>query len=221
MSKRPTGWSARPLTERESRVRRSLIAALPLLTGAALLLQIHLGGSLGLLLLVAGLPLSLAAWLAWRGCSAAAQARLRRRARVGALAGACATSAYDAVRWLMLRVFELQFQPFDIFPIFGRLLLGPQAAAVPAWVAGVLFHACNGVGFAVAYTLVFSRRGVLAGIAWALTLEAIMLVVYPSWLHIRALGEFRAVSLVGHFSYGGVLGGLARRWLGSEPGGGG
>jgi len=219
MSNGATRASPRWLTQWGSRMRRLLIAALPLLSGAGLLLHIHLGGPLLLMLVIAGVPLSLAAWLAWRGCGVGVQARLRRRARVGAWAGLCATAAYDAVRWLMLRIFDFQFQPFDVFPIFGRLLLGPQAAAAPACVAGVLFHVCNGVGFAVAYTLLFARRGCWAGMAWALALEAIMLLVYPSWLHIRALGEFRAVSLVGHFTYGGVLGTLAALWLGSEPGG--
>jgi hypothetical protein len=219
MSNSATASSPRWLAQRGSRLRRYLIAALPLSTGAGLLLHLYLGGRLLLMLGIAGLPLSLAAWLAWRGCSPGVQALLRRRAGVGALAGLCATAAYDAVRWLMLRLFDFGFQPFDIFPIFGRLLLGARAAAAPACVVGVLFHVCNGIGFAVAYALLFARRAWWAGIAWALTLEAIMLLVYPSWLHIRALGEFRAVSLVGHFTYGGVLGALTRRWLGSEQAG--
>jgi hypothetical protein len=67
--------------------------------------------------------------------------------------------------------------------------------------------------FAVAYTILFGTAGWWAGILWALGLEALMLSVYPGWLHPQALGEFVSVSMLGHLAYGTVVGSLTRWWL--------
>jgi hypothetical protein len=67
--------------------------------------------------------------------------------------------------------------------------------------------------FAVAYTILFGTAGWWAGILWALGLEALMLSIYPGWLHPKAFGEFVSVSMLGHVAYGAVIGSLGRWWL--------
>jgi hypothetical protein len=136
--------------------------------------------------------------------------------RPGVLAGVVATLAYDAARFALVRLTGIAFWPFDIFEIFGRALLGPGRPEALTTAAGVAYHLTNGVAFAVAYTVLFGRRGVVAGIAWGLFLEALQLTFYPGWLQLRALGEFVQVSVFGHLVYGAVLGALTRRWLPAE-----
>lgn len=189
------------------------LAALPLATGAALLAHIELGGSLPLTLAVALLVLGSTTYLAGRRLAPALRRELRRRAGAGLLAGLLATGAYDLIRWLLLAVFRFTFQPFDIFSVFGRLLLGSQAPRPLLLAVGVLFHWANGVGFAIGYSLLFGRRGWWTGLLWALGLEAVMLAVYPGWLSIQALDEFRSISMTGHAAYGLVLGVTSRWWL--------
>lgn len=202
----------------KSGVRRTLVAFLPLWTGAALLLHIATKGSLSLMIVAAAVPLSIGAYLGWIGCSLDARSELSRRAWAGFLAGLLATAVYDGFRWFLLREFEFTFQPFHIFSIFGTLLLGPQAPPALVVAVGIAFHVSNGVGFAIGYAILFGARGVLVGLVWALALETIMLAVYPDWLHIKTLGEFRTISLLGHLAYGGVLGAVSRRILLSTPG---
>jgi hypothetical protein len=202
------------------RIRRAALAVLPLATGVALLLHIYLGGPLLLMVATAGSLTWLAAYLVWRRCPPALKAELLRRIRGGVVAGLAATAAYDLIRWLLLLVFHLTFQPFDIFFIFGKLLLAGFAAPhAVVMAAGMLFHWVNGVGFAIGYSILFGYRGWWAGLLWALGLEAVMLAVYPGWLDIRAIAEFRSISMTGHVVYGVVLGEMARRVLDLQGGG--
>lgn len=195
------------------RVHRAAIAALPLVTGAALLLHIYVGAPLLLMIITAGGLTTIGAVLAWRRCPEAVKLELIRRARAGVMAGLGATAAYDLVRWLLLEVFHFNFQPFDIFSIFGTLLIGSSAPGWMVLAVGVLFHWLNGVGFATGYSLLFGHRGWWAGLLWALGLEAVMLAVYPGWLSIEAISEFRSISMLGHVVYGLTLGAVSRRIL--------
>jgi hypothetical protein len=147
------------------------------------------------------------------GAPAARRVVVARAIRAGLLAGAVATPAYDIGRLILVRLTGITFWPFDIFGIVGRALVGPGQPEVLTTAAGVAYHLTNGMAFAVAYTVLFGRRGIVAGIAWGLFLEALQLTFYPGWLQMRSIGEFAQVSVVGHLIYGAVLGTLTRRWL--------
>lgn len=193
--------------------RRLPFAALFLSSGAALLVYILSGISLPatLAIIVLGATL-LGAWV-WHRATASERAGLRQSLRAGGVAGAVAVAAYDSSRYLLVKVAGLAFWPFDVFTLFGQALVGSGAPEPVTTLAGVAFHVTNGVGFALAYSIWLGRRGVWAGMAWALALEGLMVSIYPGWLGLKALNEFVQVSVVGHFVYGGVLGFTARRLL--------
>lgn len=191
---------------------RLLIAALFLSTGASLLIYIVSGISL---LATAGLVLLAAVILAalvWRRADTNSQDELRRLVWVGAISGILATSAYDLSRFLLIEVTGIAFWPFDIFNVFGQALVGANVSGPWVRLIGLVYHFANGIGFALAYTVLAGRRGVWAGIVWAMILELMMVSVYPGWLEMRALDEFLQVSVLGHLVYGAVLGHSAR-WL--------
>ncbi|HEY8136159.1 MAG TPA: hypothetical protein VIF08_08985, partial [Candidatus Limnocylindrales bacterium] len=50
------------------------------------------------------------------------------------------------------------------------------------------------------------RRGIVTGVGWALLLETAQLVLYPGWLDIRFLDEFRQISFLSHVVFGLTLG---------------
>lgn len=195
-------------------LNRSLkpFALLFLTTGAALVAHIITGI---MLIGLAALGLSVAcvvSTLIWRRSTGRDRTALRRYLRVGMIAGLLATGAYDLSRYVLIEVLGFTFSPFDIFSLFGQALLGAHRTGLLVTAAGVSFHLANGVGFAIAYTVWFGRRGLVAGIAWALALELLMVTFYPGWLGLKALDEFLQVSIVGHLAYGSALGSLAR-WL--------
>lgn len=193
--------------------RRHLLGSGFLSSGAALLVYIVSGVSLpAALALVLTVAVAFSAAV-WHGLAAPGRAEARRAVLVGVAAGAVATAAYDLSRWLIVEVAGFTFWPFDIFTLFGQALLGAEYTGPWVTVAGVAYHVVNGVGFGIAYTLWIGRRGVLAGIGWAMALETLMVTVYPGWLGLRALDEFLQVSILGHVAYGSVLGFTARRLL--------
>lgn len=192
--------------------QRLLFAALFLSTGAALLVYVISGVSL---LAAAGLVMVAAAVLGaviWRRADPRGQMEMGRLLRAGALAGFLATAAYDLSRFFLIEVTGIAFWPFDIFNVFGQALVGAGYSGTWVRLAGLLYHFANGIGFALAYTIVLGRRGVWAGVAWAMVLELLMVTIYPGWLGMEALNEFLQVSVLGHVVYGVVLGGSAR-WL--------
>jgi hypothetical protein len=144
-----------------------------------------------------------------------------RRIIVAALRTAVAALvAYDLTRWAVVRVLGFEVGPFDAFVHFGAGLLGTTGPATAAtWVAGALFHVANAIGFGVAYTVVAGHRGVVAGVAFGVGLEAVMLGLYPAWLQIANLREFVTMSMAGHVAYGATLGLVARRGLGRKGAG--
>jgi hypothetical protein len=187
-----------------------LLLALPLAAGAALVVHMVTARSLaGALALTVGLAL-VGLVLAARRLPPAARVDARRRVRLGVVAGVVGLAAYDASRVLLV-VAGLDAKPFKALPHFGRGLLGAGASDTSAWIAGGGYHVANGIGFAVAYCVAVRRPSWRTGIAWALLLEAVMIVFYPSWLQIEALEEFVTMSLFGHFAYGGTLGAVAAR----------
>lgn len=196
------------VTERQ----RLLFAALFLSTGAALLIYIISGISL---LAAAGLVLVAAAFTAaliWRRADGHSRQGLRVLIWAGILSGFLATSAYDLSRFFLIEVTGIAFWPFDIFNVFGQALVGAGYSGPLVRLAGLLYHFANGIGFALAYTIVAGKRGVWSGIIWAMILEVMMVTVYPGWLDMRALDEFLQISVLGHLVYGAVLG-YSARWL--------
>jgi hypothetical protein len=145
---------------------------------------------------------------------------------VGLVVGLGATLAYDATKAVLSHLDPSPYDPFEVTRIFGRILLGDGASAAAVTVAGWGFHLANGCTFAIGYAALFARdgrvtlkRGVLTGIAWALLLETFQLILYPGWLGIRFVDEFRQISFLSHVVFGTTLGLLipaglrsARRW---------
>jgi Family of unknown function (DUF6789) len=190
-----------------------LVAAMFLASGAALLVYILAGLSLRwtLLGLVSGAVA--VAVLAARKLPPEVRRKLRRRIAVGAVAGAVATVCYDIVRIALVEFAGLQLRPLEAWRLFGLALAETEQSSTAVFLLGTAFHVGNGIGFGIAYTVVLGRKGIWAGIAWALVLETVMVSVYPGWLGLRALDEFLSVSATGHLVYGSVLGVLARSLL--------
>ncbi len=193
------------------------------------LLLLPFAGGLGLvmhLLVDLSLPLAVAtlvsigalSWL-WfsRRVPIEERQRIQRRAQIGLMIGLLATAAYDAVRYGVVALWSFSFKPFHVIPIFGHLFVGAAAPESLAWVVGLAYHVVNGTGFGIAYVLLFRRPGPLTGVAWGLGLELAMALLYPSWLRLTALGEFLTASMIGHLTYGCVLGLAARRYVAREP----
>ena len=196
-----------------TRRRRAVAGAIFLSTGAALVVYIISGVSLAaaglvLLLIAAGVAI-----VVWRRATGSGRDELSRAVRVGLIAGVAATAAYDLTRYLVIEVFDFTIWPFDTFTLFGRALVGAGYTGWWVTLVGTLYHVANGIGFAIAYTVWFGRKGPLAGIAWAFVLEAFMLTLYPGWLNPSAIGEFVQMTVVGHVAYGATLGYLGRRLL--------
>lgn len=189
-----------------------LLAALFLASGASLLVYVFAGISLALALALAVVLVGVVGVFVWHKSSRDKKQLLLIQMRVGLIAGVVGTLLYDLSRFLLIKITGIHFWPFDIFNIFGQALLG--ASANGFWVApvGMLFHLTNGITFAISYTMLFGTRGILFGILWALGLETLMVVVYPSWLHITFMKEFLSVSIFGHLVYGVTIGYLAK-WL--------
>jgi hypothetical protein len=192
-------------------------AAIALSTGAGLVAYWLSGLALPLGIAIALFVSGIAGTLLWRRLSLAQRATVRSRAWVGVRAGAAATIAYDLTRYAVTHLFGLHMNPYAALPLFGQLLLSEPSVTPAAKAVGLLYHLANGICFGTAYTMLAARytmsaasRGVLAGVAWALVLEATMLAFYPGWLHIRAIGEFSIMSLSGHLAYGITLGWLSR-----------
>jgi hypothetical protein len=132
---------------------------------------------------------------------------------IGAGAGFAATLAYDVAKAGLSQLDPAPWNPFEAFRTFGETLLGPGTGDAAVRATGLVFHLSNGVTFGVAYAFLFghwaSRRlpvGVATGIAWGLFLETFQLVLYPGWLSIEFVDEFRQVSFGGHVVFGAVLG---------------
>lgn len=200
-----------PGAERPARVQGLALAFLPFATGAGLVLAISLGVSLRASS-AAFLGVGALIWVwTWPRLPIAMRMWLKRRVGIGLRVAIPAIVAYDAARYGLVAIASFSFQPFHVFPLFGQALLGPGTPEPLATLAGVLFHVTNGIGFSVAYLIVIARPSVVTGIAWALTLEAAMLLLYPGWLGLSVPGEFVPVSIAGHLAFGSTLGALSSR----------
>jgi hypothetical protein len=185
-----------------------------LVSGAALLLSVIFKLSLAVTLGALGAFVAASCGIVWRSASVSRRRELKALARAGAIGGLSGTLAYDAIRVVIVRVGRLRVRPFKALPIFGTLLVGTRQSLAITLAAGISYHCLNGIMFGCAYSFFFGGRGWKYGVMWALGLEAMMLALYPGWLHIDALlREFTLVSMSGHLMYGSVLGAVDRRLL--------
>jgi uncharacterized protein DUF6789 len=132
---------------------------------------------------------------------------------VGSWAGLLATLAYDVVRWLLLQVGVINFDPYLTHPIFGMLITGQPETSTTAIVVGWLYHFWNGFTFGVMYTLVAGASHWGYAVLWALLLEVAWLTALPSVLSFNLNTRLIAMSLIGHIAYGLVLGPSAQRFI--------
>ena len=133
----------------------------------------------------------------------------------GALAGLIATIAYDATRYGLVAILSWSISPFAAFQRFGQAVLGQGAVGPEVFAVGAAVHLLNGVAFGASYAIFVGRPSIATGIAWALTLEILMLLVYPEFLGMALPGEFVPMSLLGHLAFGATLGLFLRRRLGT------
>jgi hypothetical protein len=149
-------------------------------------------------------------------------ARQRRFARLhrfsellarGAIVGLAATLLYDAVRPLLVAALGLTFDPFRAIPIFGTLITGLPANDPLALAAGWIYHYWNGISFGMMFALLRPAGGIGWGVAWALTLQVLMMIAYPTLLRARLDDPaFMASGLIGHSLWGMVVGAGIREW---------
>ncbi|MFN2497163.1 MAG: DUF6789 family protein [Pseudonocardiaceae bacterium] len=192
-------------------MHRASLLGLPFLcTGAALVVYLVSGVSLLLGIAVVVSLTGAAALLIRRRLPVELRMVVAARVRWGAVAGVAATAAYDACRFVLVRLLDLQFWPFDVFTRFGGLLVGQSTSPAVVMAVGTAYHYANGIGFAVAYALFVRRPGIVTGLLWAGILELFMVSLYPGWLGLQAMNEFLGVSVVGHIVYGLVLGSTTR-----------
>jgi hypothetical protein len=132
---------------------------------------------------------------------------------VGFLAGLAALVAYDLIRLAVISTGWFAFNPFRPIEVFGLLILDQDTDTLWTRAAGWAYHVWNAISFGVIYTLAVGRGRLLYGAAWGLILEVGTLVSYPSFFRFLADASFLAVSMVGHVTFGLVLGALARRYV--------
>jgi hypothetical protein len=202
--------------------RRILLIGLPMAGGAGLVVHILTDVSLPLAIGVLALLGAAVFGLLVSRMTVVARRALRRRAAVGLLAGLVATLAYDAARYGVVALFDMSFQPFHVFTVFGELFIGVDHPGWLIFAVGLLYHLSNGTFFGVAYTLVLRRPSWWTGALWGIGLEASMAMLYPAWLRIQMLREFLEISALGHVVYGVTLGlvalaGVRRIAAGTPP----
>jgi hypothetical protein len=182
--------------------RRLLLSVLPMATGVALvtLTVARISMPVGAAVVVAvGLG---ARRRAVRDLDELARARLGQLTRCAIGAGVVATLAYDGTRFGTVALAGWDIEPFYAIPRFGQQFVGTSGPAGLQWAVGLTYHLLNGIGFAVAYAVVIRRPSWSSAIAWALVLEAAMVLLYPQWLGINITKEFTMVSLGGHLAWG-------------------
>jgi hypothetical protein len=183
------------------------LALTALFSGVALVISIATHASLGVILAFTGVAGGCAAVVTWLRADAGLRPALKTLALTGALAGVAATAGYDTSRLFLVHMGGLKVSPVDTLALFGRSILGGNAAAGSALIVGTAYHYLNGIGFSIGYCYLFGGKDWRFGVLWALGLEAAMVAIYPGWLDLKAvMGEFAAVSLTGHVVYGAILG---------------
>jgi hypothetical protein len=132
---------------------------------------------------------------------------------LGAVFGLLATGVYDAVRPLLKWIFHFAYNPYRAMPIFGMLITGRPESDPIAIAAGWIYHFWNGISFGMMFALLRPKGGAIAGWAWGLGLQCLMMIAYPHLLAVRLADHgFLAMGLVGHSLWGIVLGACLRKY---------
>ncbi len=191
-----------------------ILALVAMASGIALVITILAKTSLALMLICLGAFAGFTAAFKLSRSRDRERQFIKHKFKVGLYSGFLATLAYDLSRFLLVKLGNMNLWPFETFLIFGQLIIGENVPKTAAYVVGTAYHFLNGVMFSVAYCFVLGGRSWQYGILWALFLEAAMFTLYPGWLDLEAvMKEFTIVSMIGHITYGVVLGFLSRRWL--------
>jgi hypothetical protein len=140
-----------------------------------------------------------------------------RRLRAGILAGALGLIAYDLTRLIIYKSGIFNYHPFHAIPKLGALVTGLTPAAPSSVYAGWTYHIWNGFSYAIIYALVAGPAKWGWGVAWAMILETLMVISYPTFLQIKLDAPFLAISFFGHLCYGTVLGVTVRRAAAEPP----
>ena len=184
-----------------------------LANGVALVLAIVSGLPLGgLLAIVWSIALVTIAAMAVVG-GPRMRTTIVRTVTVGLVVGLVATLAYDATKAVLSQLDPSPYNPFEVTRLFGISLIGSAASPEAIAVVGWAFHLTNGATFTIAFAGIFGRsgrigrwRGVATGIGLGLFLETFQLILYPGWLNIGFLDEFRRISFLSHLVFGAMLG---------------
>ena len=150
----------------------------------------------------------------WWVSRAAGQTRLARRILCGAIAGAVATLALEAVRY---PAFRLGFMPGNMPDLMGVLLLDrfAQGPSLASTVAGCAYHFWNGASFGVIFAVLAGTRRPLW---WALLYAELIGIGFMVSPVVQSLGvgrfgidfawQFAATVVTAHLAYGAALEGL-------------
>lgn len=131
---------------------------------------------------------------------------------VGVIGGFVATVVYDVVRWVLNLTVFTHYDTFKAIYIFGGWITATEPSTPQAAVAGWIYHFWNGLSIALFYVLTFGRRHWLYAVGWALFMEACTLGLFPLFLQVTNKLDFIALSMIGHFAYGVVLGLIAQKY---------
>lgn len=186
-------------------------AAAGLTSGAALVASIVTGGDLWLWCTFIVVPGFIALVATTVMARREQQTVFLARLKAGAVAGVAGTFAYDVTRWIVETLDWSPTNSFAAMPAFGSGLTTLPLDHGLAVAAGWVFHAVNGIGFAIAYVMVAAGRRWPWAVLYALVLEAFMVGLYPGWIGVELSKEFLSVSVMGHVFYGLVLGLVAER----------
>lgn len=137
---------------------------------------------------------------------------LFNRLTVGAIGGVLGLVGYDVVRWLIQVTIPVHFDAFAAFPTFGHLMTGRPRDDGIALAAGWAYHVTNGLTFGIIYALIAGPARWWWGLLWGASLEAAMMVVYPSLVRPQAMSDFVIVSVIGHGVFGAIVGLTCERW---------
>lgn len=193
---------------------RLLVWALASMSFACLLGQFYnwwtMRAFAGWVLLPCGVTLALLARPKYFPRSLARGFDARRAILHGALGGLVAAVAYDVFR---LPFVMSGFPLFKVFPEFGRLLLGEGAPAWAIQIAGWSYHFSNGAALGIMFAAMLPARMtraqlLVAGAAWALLVEAILLLTpYRGFFQIlMPAATFLWLTASAHLIFGLSLG---------------
>jgi hypothetical protein len=134
---------------------------------------------------------------------------LRRRIRVGAVAGAVGTVGYDLVRIPFALAGQRVFAPIESY---GILIADASASSGLTSTLGWLYHLSNGVTFGIAYAVVAARRHWAWGVAWGLVLESVA-VFSPFAIRYGLAGQVVPIAIAygAHLFYGYPLGRMVQQ----------